>query len=152
MRKYTEKEKKKLLKCDCIDEVEDHRIVYKKDFKAYALKENSRGRNPLEIFISAGLPLEILGRKYPKDIFKHWRRSQKKQEERAYEKAFDEKLANHLKEFFKNKDIDISYVEHLKNKPFEKLNSKELVHLTAYALEENSYLKKAFAIEIEEEK
>lgn len=149
MRKYTEKEKKKLLKCDCIKEVRDHRIVYKKDFKAYALKENSKGKNPLEIFICSGLPLDILGRSYPKNIFKRWRRSQKKQEEKAYKKAFDKELVNHLGQFFENKDIDINYIKHLKDKPLQKLSSKELVHLTAYALEENNYLKKAFAIEIE---
>jgi len=148
MRKYTEEEKERLLKCDCINEVKDHKIVYDNEFKKYALKENQKGRNPMEIFISAGLPLEILGRSYPKDIFKNWRKCQKKQEEKAYKKIFDEKLLNHLKEFFENKDINVNYVKRLKNKPFKKLSSKELVHLTAYALEENNYLKKAFAIEI----
>jgi len=147
MRKYTEKEKKRLLKCNCINEVKDHKIVYNNEFKDHALKENQKGKNPMEIFISAGLPLEILGRSYPKDIFKSWRRSYKKQQEKAYKKEFDEEITNHLKVFFENKDIDINYVKRLKNKPFEKLSSKELVHLTAYALEENSYLKKVLAIE-----
>jgi len=146
MRKYTEEEKERLLKCECITEVKDYKIIYKNDFKIYALEENKKGRGPMEIFISAGLPLEILGRNYPKDIFKSWRRRQKKQEEETYKKAFDEDLVNHLKNFFQNDDIDINRIKHLKNKPFEEMTSKEFACLTAYALAENNYLKKAFAI------
>ncbi len=145
MRKYTKEEKKRLLKCsDCIIKVKDHKIIYRDSFKTHALKENKEGKNPLKIFIQAGLPLEILGRSYPKDIFKSWRRTYKIKEKKAYEEIFNKKLAEHLKNFFKNEDID--YIRHLKDKPFEKMTSKDLIHLTAYALEENRYLKKAFAI------
>ena len=60
---YTVQEKKELLKSDAIEKVANSSATYSKEFKVYAVGEYMTGKTPLEIFIEAGINVNILVQK-----------------------------------------------------------------------------------------
>lgn len=62
---YTVQEKEELLKSNAIEKIANSRATYKKEFKLYAVGEYMTGKTPLQIFIEAGINVDILGREQP---------------------------------------------------------------------------------------
>ena len=55
--------------------VSDRAIQYTAEFKMKAVKENSAGKGPTQIFIENGFDLEIIGSKKAKSSLERWRRT-----------------------------------------------------------------------------
>ncbi len=68
----TEKEINELLKSEFIEKVFKNRIVYTNEFKIMALEQYRRGLPPVEIFISAGINLNLVGRKNAVNLLLKW--------------------------------------------------------------------------------
>ena len=71
---YTVQEKEELLKSDAIEKVANSSATYSKEFKVYAVGEYMTGKTPLEIFIEAGINVNILGREQPHKCLSRWRK------------------------------------------------------------------------------
>lgn len=69
---YTVQEKEELLKSDAIEKVANSSATYSKEFKVYAVDEYMSGKTPLQIFIEAGINVNILGREQPKRCLERW--------------------------------------------------------------------------------
>ncbi|SMQ78658.1 hypothetical protein SAMN05444673_3559 [Bacillus sp. OV166] len=48
--------------------------TYKPEFKVEAIKENSNGKGPAQIFIEHGFDLEMIGSDKPSECLKRWRK------------------------------------------------------------------------------
>ena len=62
---YTVQEKEEFLKSNAIEKIANSSATYKKEFKLYAVGEYMTGKTPLQIFIEAGINVDILGREQP---------------------------------------------------------------------------------------
>ena len=71
---YTVQEKAELLKSEAIEKVANSSATYSKEFKVYAVGEYMTGKTPLQIFIEAGINVNILGREQPKKCLNRWRK------------------------------------------------------------------------------
>lgn len=71
---YTVQEKEELLKSEAIEKVTNSSATYSKEFKVYAVGEYMTGKSPLQIFIEAGINVNILGREQPKRCLNRWRK------------------------------------------------------------------------------
>ena len=69
---YTVQEKEELLKSDAIEKVANSSATYSKEFKVFAVGEYMTGKSPLQIFIEAGIDVNILGREQPKRCLERW--------------------------------------------------------------------------------
>jgi transposase len=58
-----------------VDHVSERSISYTPDFKIRAVKENSNGKGPVQIFIEHGFDLQVIGSEKPKQCLKRWRRT-----------------------------------------------------------------------------
>lgn len=70
---FTDQEKRELLKSTAIVKVENSNVTYCPKFKIKALKEYEKGKFPSQIFIEAGINLNILGQKNAKRSLQRWR-------------------------------------------------------------------------------
>jgi hypothetical protein len=52
----------------------DRSISFTGQFKQYAVRVYNQGKRSQDIFIEAGIPLEIIGRKTPKECLRRWRK------------------------------------------------------------------------------
>jgi hypothetical protein len=52
----------------------DRSISFTGQFKQYAVQAYNQGKGSQDIFTEAGIPLEIIGHKIPKDCLKRWRK------------------------------------------------------------------------------
>lgn len=68
----TEKEIKELLKSEFVEKVFKNRIVYTNEFKIMALQQYRNGLPPVEIFISPGIDLNLVGRKNAVNLLLKW--------------------------------------------------------------------------------
>lgn len=68
----TEEQKEELLKSKYIEKVHNNRIVYTNEFKIMALEQYRNGLPPVEIFISAGIDLNLVGRKNAVNLLLKW--------------------------------------------------------------------------------
>ena len=59
----TEEQIQELLKSKFVEKVFQNRIIYTNEFKLYALEQYQSGKPPVEIFVEAGINLDIVGRK-----------------------------------------------------------------------------------------
>lgn len=59
----TDEQKQELLKSKYIEKVHNNRIVYTNEFKTMALAQYISGLPPVEIFINAGIDLNLVGQK-----------------------------------------------------------------------------------------
>lgn len=69
---YTVQEKEVLLKSEAIEKVANSSATYTKEFKVFAVGEYMAGKSPLQIFIEAGIDVNILGREQPRQCLKRW--------------------------------------------------------------------------------
>lgn len=69
---YTVQEKEELLKSDAIERIANSSSTYSKEFKVFAVGEYMTGKTPLQIFIEAGINVNILGREQPKRCLERW--------------------------------------------------------------------------------
>ncbi|SFD04100.1 hypothetical protein SAMN05443252_1221 [Bacillus sp. OV322] len=58
-----------------ISHVSDRSISYKAEFKIKAVKENLKGKGPMDIFIDHGFDVNIIGSEKPGQCLKRWRKS-----------------------------------------------------------------------------
>lgn len=71
---YTVQEKEALLKSNAIEKIANSSATYSKEFKLFAVGEYLTGKTPLQIFIEAGIDVNILGREQPKKCLSRWRK------------------------------------------------------------------------------
>ena len=71
---YTVQEKAELLKSDAIEKIANSSVTYSKEFKVFAVGEYLSGKSPLQIFIEAGIDVNILGRSVPTKCIDRWRK------------------------------------------------------------------------------
>ena len=71
---YTVQEKEILLQSEAIVKVSNSNATYLKEFKVFAVGEYMTGKSPLQIFIEAGINVDILGREQPKKCLNRWRK------------------------------------------------------------------------------
>ena len=69
---YTVQEKEILLQSIAIEKIANSSATYKKEFKLYAVGEYLTGKTPLEIFIEAGVDVNILGKEQPQKCLSRW--------------------------------------------------------------------------------
>jgi transposase-like protein len=75
---FNEFQRKQLENNPNIDHVSDRSISYKATFKIKAVKENLKGKGPMDIFIDHGFNINIIGSEKPAQCLKRWRQSYKK--------------------------------------------------------------------------
>ena len=68
----TDEQIKELLNSKYVEKVFNNRIIYTNEFKNMALLQNRNGLPPVEIFINAGLNLELIGRKNAVNLILKW--------------------------------------------------------------------------------
>lgn len=71
---YTVQEKEILLQSEAIVKVTNSNATYLKEFKVFAVGEYMTGKTPLQIFIEAGINVDILGREQPQKCLTRWRK------------------------------------------------------------------------------
>ena len=71
---YTVQEKEILLQSEAIVKVTNSNATYLKEFKVFAVGEYMTGKSPLQIFIEAGINIDILGREQPQKCLTRWRK------------------------------------------------------------------------------
>ena len=71
-RAFTKEEAEYLLKNGNIANCSERSITYSKDFKIKAVKLYEQGLTPGDIFRQAGIDLNLIGRKTPKDCLRRW--------------------------------------------------------------------------------
>lgn len=72
---YTVQEKESLLKSEAIEKIAKSSVTYAKEFKLFAVGEYMTGKTPLQIFIEAGINVNILGREQPQKCIQRWRKT-----------------------------------------------------------------------------
>ena len=68
----TDEQIKELLNSKYVEKVFNNRIIYTNEFKNMALLLYRNGLPPVEIFINAGLNLELIGRKNAVNLILKW--------------------------------------------------------------------------------
>ena len=68
----TEEQIQELLKSKFVEKVFQNRIIYTNEFKLYALEQYQSGKPPVEIFVEAGINLDIVGRKDAVNLLLKW--------------------------------------------------------------------------------
>lgn len=68
----TQEQIQDLLSSKYIEQVFKNRIIYTNEFKNLALTQYRNGLSPVEIFINAGLNLELIGRKNAVNLILKW--------------------------------------------------------------------------------
>ena len=68
----TDEQIKDLLNSKYVEKVFSNRIIYTNEFKNMALMQYRNGLPPVEIFINAGLNLELIGRKNAVNLILKW--------------------------------------------------------------------------------
>ena len=71
---YTVQEKEILLQSEAIVKVANSSATYLKEFKLFAVGEYMTGKTPLQIFLEAGIDVNILGREQPQKCLTRWRK------------------------------------------------------------------------------
>ena len=62
-KKFTQEQIEELLKSPFIEKVHSNHLEYSIEFKQLAVTQYLQGKTPVEIFVNAGLNLELIGRK-----------------------------------------------------------------------------------------
>ena len=85
-KKFTDQEKKELLKNPNILKVGRCCVTYCSEFKIRAIREYQKGKFPFEIFIDAGINIDILGRNNPQKCLSRWKKTFNQQGEEGLKK------------------------------------------------------------------
>jgi transposase len=78
---FKEYEIKQLLMNPHVENVTEKSITYSPPFKLAAVKAYQEGQTPMEIFLRAGIDVNIIGRRKPKQCLNRWRTTYKTQGE-----------------------------------------------------------------------
>ena len=62
-KKFTQEQIEELLKSPFIEKVHSNHLEYSIEFKQLAVTQYLQGKTPVEIFVNAGLNLELIGEK-----------------------------------------------------------------------------------------
>lgn len=68
----TTEEQKILQNNPYVAKCSDKSITFTAEFKKHAIKEYKEGRGKQEIFVEAGIPVDIIGKENPKSLFRLW--------------------------------------------------------------------------------
>ena len=68
----TQEQIQELLSSKYIEKVFNNRIIYTNEFKNLALTQYRKGLPPVQIFVDAGLNLELIGRKNAVNLILKW--------------------------------------------------------------------------------
>ena len=71
-KKFTQEQIKELLESPFIEKVHSNHLEYSIEFKQLAVTQHLQGKTPVEIFVNAGLNLELIGRKNSFNLIKKW--------------------------------------------------------------------------------
>lgn len=74
MHNLSEKEKTKLQKNENVKKITSKNIMFSSIFKIRALDEHARGKSANQIFLDAGIPIELLSSGYAGSTIKIWKR------------------------------------------------------------------------------
>lgn len=69
-KQFTEEQRKQLLESPFIERVLSNHLEYTIEFKQMAVTQYLQGKTPVEIFVNAGLDLEIIGKKNAFNLIK----------------------------------------------------------------------------------
>jgi|GEM_PF-1390082 hypothetical protein len=94
-RLFSCEQQEELLKNINVLSITDKTVSYCPEFKVEAVLRNMRGTPPSAIFIDAGIDLDIIGRKTPKETLKRWRRLYKQHGESG---LLNESFFGHMKD------------------------------------------------------
>ncbi|WP_342772943.1 HTH domain-containing protein, partial [Paenibacillus taihuensis] len=72
-RHFSQNEIQLLEKNPYVHHVTEKSITYAPSFKVEAVRAYHAGQTPMEIFLRAGFPIEIIGQETPKRCLKRWR-------------------------------------------------------------------------------
>ena len=72
---FTKEETDQLSSNENISKCSERSIAYSKDFKIKAIKLYEQGSTPADIFRRAGLNINLIGRKTPKDCLRRWNKT-----------------------------------------------------------------------------
>jgi transposase len=70
---FNEYQRRQLESNPNVASVSDRAIQYSAEFKMRAVKENSKGKGPVQIFTENGVDLEVIGAKKAKSALYRWR-------------------------------------------------------------------------------
>lgn len=71
-KQFTEEQKKELLKSPYIAKVHSNHLEYSTEFKQMVVEQYLNGQTPIQIFVNAGLNLELIGTKNAFNLIKKW--------------------------------------------------------------------------------
>lgn len=77
-KQFTEEQKLRLLNSPFIERVLSNHLEYSVEFKQLAVTQYLQGKTPVEIFVSANLDLELIGRKNAFNLIKKWLKEKNK--------------------------------------------------------------------------
>lgn len=77
-KQFTEEQKLQLLNSPFIERVLSNHLEYTVEFKQLAVVQYLQGKTPVEIFVSANLDLELIGRKNAFNLIKKWLKEKNK--------------------------------------------------------------------------
>ena len=77
-KQFTQEQKEKLLASPFIERILSNHLEYTIEFKQMAVSQYIEGKTPVEIFVNAGLDLEIIGRKNAFNLIKKWQKQKNK--------------------------------------------------------------------------
>lgn len=126
---YSEDVIKLLIKNINIEKMTNNSIVFTKEFKLHAVRENlEKGRFPKDIFLEAGIDLKIIGFDKPKDCLRRWRKIYLKQGEASLvsksSRELNLKKKTSIKDELKRAKARIKYLE-MENNFLKKIDALE---------------------------
>lgn len=126
---YSEDVIKLLIKNINIEKMTNNSIIFTKEFKLYAVRENlEKGRFPKDIFLEAGIDLKIIGFDKPKDCLRRWRKIYLKQGEASLvsksSRELNLKKKTNIKDELKRAKARIKYLE-MENNFLKKIDALE---------------------------
>ncbi|MCC0686419.1 hypothetical protein KGF51_10040 [Clostridioides sp. ZZV14-6045] len=126
---YSEDVIKLLIKNINIEKMTNNSIVFTKEFKLHAVRENlEKGRFPKDIFLEAGIDLKIIGFDKPKDCLRRWRKIYLKQGEASLvsksSRELNLKKKTNIKDELKRAKARIKYLE-MENNFLKKIDALE---------------------------
>lgn len=77
-KQFSAEEKQQLLNSPFIKRVLSNHLEYTTEFKQMAVTQYLQGKTPVEIFVNAGLNLELIGRKNAFNLIKKWLKEKSK--------------------------------------------------------------------------
>lgn len=77
-KQFTQEQKEKLLASPFIERILSNHLEYTIEFKQMAVSQYIEGKTPVEIFVNAGLDLEIIGRKNAFNLIRKWQKQKNK--------------------------------------------------------------------------